>query len=682
MTSTPFRSAHNRQLALWVLRAFSPDLARCQFFCHLNYADKDLARFLGLPLEINEDTLSATCQQLDTLLAMLEGTRSPVGLSRQAGRNFAVLAGTFHLNPTEVAILQFLACAKIEPLIGDLQRLVDDCISADVARYYSIVLGLPRQAVAKALASNARLIQSGLITPSNGKSKDYEFLSHPVARQLFHKAFDPCDVLKQFGVSPPAPVLDLADYPHLHPTLDLLVPYLKRSIARRKAGVNILFHGPPGTGKTQLARVVGQAIDMPVFEFATEDSDGDPIRSMARLSALRVTSSLFANTPTLFVFDEAEDIFSPVSITDRSAAQAHKGWFNRLLENNKRPILWISNSISTLDPAYLRRFDFIVEVPIPPKKQRRKMLDDRVGKYLTTALIGQLAESEYLSPAVVARTHDIILGIGKALPASKRDAAFSSLIASTLKAQGHPDPTKAAIQVIQPGLYDIAHLNTPADLPQIAAQLKHHPSARLCLYGPPGTGKTSFGHWLANEIGQPLHIQKASDLLSPYVGMTEQKIARTFELAVEDGAVLLIDEVDSFLQDRSRAKNSWEVTQINEMLTQIESFPGILIASTNLIDQLDPASLRRFDIKIHFGYLLPAQTSRLLVSHCQNLGLPQPTPEDLTLSATMETVTPGDFAAVARQHRFQPFRDASGLLQAVIAESDIKTNRSRRIGFQ
>jgi len=48
----------------------------------------------------------------------------------------------------------------------------------------------------------------------------------------------------------------------------------------------------------------------------------------------------------------------------------------------------------------------------------------------------------------------------------------------------------------------------------------------------------------------------------------------------------------------------------------------------------------------------------------------------------METATPGDFAAVARQHRFQPFRDAAGLLRAVIAESDLKTNGSRRIGFQ
>ena len=52
------------------------------------------------------------------------------------------------------------------------------------------------------------------------------------------------------------------------------------------------------------------------------------------------------------------------------------------------------------------------------------------------------------------------------------------------------------------------------------------------------------------------------------------------------------------------------------MLDQIESFPGILIASTNLVDHLDQASIRRFDIKIYFDYLLPEQTARLFISHC------------------------------------------------------------------
>lgn len=69
-------------------------------------------------------------------------------------------------------------------------------------------------------------------------------------------------------------------------------------------------------------------------------------------------------------------------------------------------------------------------------------------------------------------------------------------------------------------------------------------------------------------------VRRASDLLSCWVGATEQNIARAFEEARKDDAVLLIDEADSFLQDRRGAGHSWEVTQVNEVLTQMENFEG------------------------------------------------------------------------------------------------------------
>lgn len=106
-------------------------------------------------------------------------------------------------------------------------------------------------------------------------------------------------------------------------------------------------------------------------------------------------------------------------------------------------------------------------------------------------------------------------------------------------------------------------------------------------------------------------VKRVSDLVSPYVGTTEQNLAQAFDRAQQEDAVLLLDEVDK-LQDRRKARQSWGVTAVNEMLTQMESYRGLFIASTNLMSDLDEASLRRFDLKVHFGYLKALQVCR----HC------------------------------------------------------------------
>ncbi|WP_241374094.1 AAA family ATPase, partial [Escherichia coli] len=82
----------------------------------------------------------------------------------------------------------------------------------------------------------------------------------------------------------------------------------------------------------------------------------------------------------------------------------------------------------------------------------------------------------------------------------------------------------------------------------------------LCFYGPPGTGKTVLAEHIAAQLDMPLLIRRASDLMSKYVGETEQQIAAMFSRAEEERALLLLDEADSFMQSRQGAVRNYEVS--------------------------------------------------------------------------------------------------------------------------
>jgi tRNA A37 threonylcarbamoyladenosine biosynthesis protein TsaE len=253
------------------------------------------------------------------------------------------------------------------------------------------------------------------------------------------------------------------------------------------------------------------------------------------------------------------------------------------------------------------------------------------------------------------------------------------IVNQTLRAQGF-EQLRASPAGDAP--YNPAYINSDTDLEALAGGIRSAKSARLCLLGPPGAGKTACARWIARQLDMQIHAKSASDLLSRYLGGTEKLMARAFREAQEAGAVLLVDEVDSFLQERSKARVSWEITQVNEFLTQMEQFQGVFIASTNQMDGLDAAALRRFDLKARFGYLRPEQSRGLLAAHLAAAGVAPADPPAIALLDSIQVLTPGDFAAVARQHRFRPLAAADAWVSALEAECSLKPAFNRRIlGF-
>jgi SpoVK/Ycf46/Vps4 family AAA+-type ATPase len=449
-----------------------------------------------------------------------------------------------------------------------------------------------------------------------------------------------------------------------------------------RKGVNIFLHGDPGTGKSQLAKALAEEIGCELFEVASENGDGDPVNGERRLRAFRAAQSFFAQRRAVILFDEVEDVFNDGDsfIGRKSTAQTRKAWINRMLEENSVPTLWLSNSIDGLDPAFIRRFDMVFELPVPPKKQRERILIATCSDFLDPSSVARIAESESLAPAVVTRAAAVVRSIRDDLGESGTGSAFELLIGNTLEAQGHKSIRKNEANRL-PEVYDPLFIHADSDLAEVGTGLARAKSGRLCLYGPPGTGKTAYGRWLADQLEVPLLVKRASDLMSKWVGENEKNIAQAFKQAEQDGALLLIDEVDSFLQDRRGAERGWEVSLVNEMLTQMESFSGVFIASTNLMEGLDQAALRRFDLKVKFDFLKAEQAWELLRRYCLKLSIATPQPDQLARLMRLQKLTPGDFAAVIRQSRFRPITSSADFVLALEAECSLKEGSKSTIGF-
>jgi SpoVK/Ycf46/Vps4 family AAA+-type ATPase len=117
------------------------------------------------------------------------------------------------------------------------------------------------------------------------------------------------------------------------------------------------------------------------------------------------------------------------------------------------------------------------------------------------------------------------------------------------------------------------------------------------------------------------------------------------------------------------------------MLTQMESFSGVFVASTNLMAGLDQAALRRFDLKVKFDFLKPDQSCELFSRQSGYLAIDPPSRSHLSKVSRLKNLTPGDFAAVARQSRFRRIHSSDDLLIALEAECGIKEGAKSGIGF-
>ena len=223
--------------------------------------------------------------------------------------------------------------------------------------------------------------------------------------------------------------------------------------------------------------------------------------------------------------------------------------------------------------------------------------------------------------------------------------------------------------------FSTALLNCDTDLEKLSQQITALKGTNfsLCLYGVSGSGKSAYACFLADKLKMRVLHKRASDLMSKWGGESEQNIAAAFDDAKRKKRLLVFDEVDSFLQDRRHAQRNWEVTQVNEMLTQMESHPLPFVCTTNLMNGLDQASLRRFTFKVKYDYLTASQ---VVTAFAHFFGTPPTVPlRDLTHLA------PGDFAVVAKKAKICGIDEHRELVKMLRQEQAVKDVKINHIGF-
>ncbi len=633
----------------------------------------DVLDFLGIE---SKEPKEEEIQNLKNRFEILEKSQISCGL-KDLEHNLNLLQENLGLNSTERDILRFVAIMYNYEVISNACSLLGDLNNIQATKAISKILNLRFGDVQKAFKKDGIFAKTSIVKLENNVHNlkyKIDVINNNFMCDLFVKC-ESMDEIFESSIKPCSKTnLTTKNYPHIKEDVKILLSFLKNAVRKKQKGVNVLLYGSAGTGKTELSKVIASELNLKLFEVAYDDEYGYATEDR-RLRSYCLAQNVLSAGSNLLMYDEAEDIFNTNNDEKR---QYGKAFINRSLETNELPTIWLTNNIYCMDEAVVRRFNLAIEIGIPTEDVRAKIIKKYSENLIDNKLVKKLAKNQFVAPAVVSNASLVVSNLNT----KDKNKAFERVISNTLKAQGYDEIEKDEKPSADlPSSYDPNFVNSDCDLNELIQGIKESKSARICLYGVPGTGKSAYTKFIAKSLKKPIIIKKGSDLLSMFVGGTEKNIALAFKEAKDKKAVLVFDEVDSFLQDRSMAARSWEVTQVNEMLVQMESFDGIFIATTNLIDNLDKACLRRFDLKLEFGYLLPDQAQNLFKKECALLKVKFDENASKKVSS-LGLLAPGDFASVRRQAKFRPIKNGDDFCHRLELEVALKNEeKSVKIGF-
>lgn len=588
-------------------------------------------------------------------------------------KNLHYLQKLFSLSNDETEFLGFIIRTKCNEYLSDiLSDLKRRCFNLKFEEQ-AVFAGINPNKIHNICNKNSSLVNLGLIEIDYDGEAEATFLS----KNIYYQKFKNPEDLKKYILGKNIKAnLKWSDFKHIE-NIENLRNIFQKSLNNNEKGINILLYGEPGTGKTEFAKTLVNYVSGTLYAIGEDEKTHLTYDdSESRFNQLiRANILLKKDLRSCLLIDEADDILTSCHNSyfffSKKDNEISKIKVNRILETNSKPTIWISNNINCMDKAYLRRFTYAINFTRPNKtvleemwkkslKANKLPCDDKTVK--------EFATKYSLSPSFITTATKS----AKLIKGGIKEVEQTLDVLQEAYNNGQKPKNDIVVPKIQ---FNPALLNTDTDLTNLAKQLTNLGKLNfsLCLYGVSGTGKSAFAQYLGEQMGIPVIKKRCSDLLSMWVGEAEKNIAAAFEEAKQRGALLIFDEADSFLQDRNGAHRSWEVTQVNEMLTQMEKATHPFVCTTNLMDKLDKAALRRFTFKVKYDYMTEEQR-KLCFEHFFNI-------KDVNLSY-LPSLTPGDFVVVKDKAEILGLMENKDeLIKMLELEQLNKAPVSKKIGF-
>jgi SpoVK/Ycf46/Vps4 family AAA+-type ATPase len=426
----------------------------------------------------------------------------------------------------------------------------------------------------------------------------------------------------------------------LKSTIGAILERPDEAVRYRVVHNGILFHGPPGTGKTLLSRALAGEYGMRYIRFSPAQIASSYIHEAA-VNLQRLFELAQDQVPCVLFLDEIDVIASP---RDDQPSAEHREVVTQLMncleEYRAIPglvIIAATNNIDRLDPGLREgRFDAKIFIPLPDPEARREIFRVHLERR------GEAVDWDALDFDELVR-----------LTASRTGAAlegFVTLAAQTALKKGHPIKQEDLIEAIHQRegkdrlpleervtWQDVVLLDDTREQlmeivnafsrPDLARSLGIRPPAGVLLYGPPGTGKTTFAKALATEVEASFYEQSAADLLSKWVGESEERIAKLFSKArANRPSIVFVDEIDALLRQRSADSAApWEQRVVSQFLKELDGLVAgegvLLVGATNRIDIIDPAIVGRRLVPIEVGLPDAIRRIKILEVLCKHVAL-------------------------------------------------------------